>query len=40
MEVALDRSLKAHTLLNTVSSRNARHTRHMKQMEKKEEEKN
>lgn len=39
MEVALDRSLKAHTLLNTVSSRNARHSRHMKQMEKKKKRK-
>lgn len=35
MEVALDRSLKVHTLLNTVSSCNARYTRHMQRMEKK-----
>lgn len=35
MEVALDRSGKMHTLLNTASSCHARYTRHMKRMEKK-----
>lgn len=39
MEIALDRSLKAHTLLNTVSSYTARHARHMKQMDKKKKRK-
>lgn len=39
MKAALDRSPKAHTLLNTVSSYNARHARHMKQMDKKKERK-
>lgn len=40
MEAAPDRSLKAHTLLNTVSSYNARHARHVQQMDKEDEEKN
>lgn len=39
MEAALDRSLKAHTLLNTVSSYNARHARHTKQTDKKKKRK-